>query len=417
MRVWRAGPRFYAAPAGQVRVRRATDIVVLASCLIALAGLVAAQPPGPFERSLLAFLETFPDWLAPVWGFLTGLLVLWSVLMLVAPLVTRRPRITFEAVLAIAVALVVGLLAARSASGQWPGGEAALGLDNALQFPSVRLAAAAALITVVNAQVSRPFGSMGRWLVLLGTVGAVMNGRATITGAVAALLTGLAAGAAVRLALGTSAGRPSLDEIRAELEALGVGVHDLVSAERQTAGVYLVYGKDADGRRPRHQGLRPRRVRQPAPRPFVAGPLVSRCRIGGAREGASRRARGAVDALCAQRRRAGPGGRHGRRFGRRGHAHRPEDVRPAARRARCRGNRRRAAGPLLGGPRSARAGARRPSADQSLVDSHRARSGDARRSRRGRRRARAWTNASPTRRSSWPRRPPWPGSSAQCRQR
>ena len=59
-------------------------------------------------------LETFPDWLAPVWGFLTGLLVLWSVLMLVAPLVTRRPRITFEAVLAIALAILLGLLAARS---------------------------------------------------------------------------------------------------------------------------------------------------------------------------------------------------------------------------------------------------------------------------------------------------------------
>jgi uncharacterized membrane protein YbhN (UPF0104 family) len=247
MRALREGPRFYAAPAGQVRVRRATDIVVLTSCLIALAGLVAAQPPGPFEQSLLAFLETFPDWLAPVWGFLTGLLVLWSVLMLVAPLVTRRPRIAFEAVLAIALAILVGLLAARIATGTWPGGEATWGLENALQFPSVRLAAATALIVVVNAHVSRPFGSTGRWLLLFGTVGAVMNGRATVTGAVAALLTGLAAGAAVRLALGTSAGRPSLDEIRAELEALGVEVHDLVSAERQTAGVYLVYGKDAEG--------------------------------------------------------------------------------------------------------------------------------------------------------------------------
>ena len=387
-RVWQAGRPLYAAPAGQVRVRRATDIVVLASCLIALAGLVAAQPPGPFEQSLLALLETFPDWLAPVWGFLTGLLVLWSAVMLVAPLLTRRTRITFEAVLAIALAILIGLLAARAAGGHWPGGEAASGLENALQFPSVRLAAAAALIAVVNAHVSQPFGSTGRWLLLLGTVGAVMNGRATITGAVAAILTGVAAGAAVRLALGTSAGRPSLDEIRGELEALGVGVHDLVSAERQTAGVYLVYGKDAEGgdlaikaygRDAYDNQLLARSWRalwyrdagssglgraRPAEREALltlfarsAGAPVSEVVTAGVTAGG--------DTLIVLRM-----------------SGRPLDALAGG------GNRRRAPGPLLGCPRPARAGARGPSPHRSLVDSHRARSGHPRRSRRGRRRTR-----------------------------
>jgi len=47
---------FYAAPPGQPRVRRATDVLGLAASLLALAGVVAAQPPSALERSFLRFL-------------------------------------------------------------------------------------------------------------------------------------------------------------------------------------------------------------------------------------------------------------------------------------------------------------------------------------------------------------------------
>lgn len=241
------GRRFYAAPPGQVRVRRATDIVGLGAFALALAGIVAAQPAGPLELSLLNFLETFPDWLRPVWAFLIALLVLWTGIMLVAPLVSRRPRITLEAVLAVVLAIVVGLVAARIATGSWAGSEAASGLDDTLSFPSVRLAIAAAVIGVMNGHVSQPIASTGRWLLALGTGGAVLYERATFSGAVAALLTGLIAAAAVRLALGSSAGRPSLEDIAAGLEALDEPAHDLQEADRQVAGVLLVYAKDSDG--------------------------------------------------------------------------------------------------------------------------------------------------------------------------
>ena len=178
--------------------------------------------------------------------------------MLVAPLVSRRPRITLEAVLAVVLAIVVGLVAARIATGSWAGSEAASGLDDTLSFPSVRLAIAAAVIGVVNGHVSQPIASTGRWLLALGTGGAVLYERATISGAVAALLTGLIAAAAVRLALGSSAGRPSLEDIAAGLEALDEPAHDLQEADRQVAGVLLVYAKDSRRRRSRDQGLRSR---------------------------------------------------------------------------------------------------------------------------------------------------------------
>jgi uncharacterized membrane protein YbhN (UPF0104 family) len=231
-----------------MRVRRATDVVALAACLLALAGIVLTQPPGAFERALLRFIEAFPPWLHPVWAFLIGLLALWSALMLVAPLVTRRPRIALMAVVAVALAMILGLLAARATTGNWPGVESASGFRDSLRFPAARVAIAAAVISVVNAHVSRPFASSGRRLLALGAAAAVMDARTTIGGTVAAILAGLAGGAAVRLALGTSAGRPSIEGIAAGLRLLGVEARDLHESDRQVAGVYLVSGRDEDGR-------------------------------------------------------------------------------------------------------------------------------------------------------------------------
>ena len=103
-------------------MRRATDVAGLVAALLALAGVVAAQPPGSLERSFLRFLQAFPAWLDPVWSCLIGLLAVWTVLLLIVPLASRRPRIAAEAAFAVALAGLLGLLAARIATGDWPGG-------------------------------------------------------------------------------------------------------------------------------------------------------------------------------------------------------------------------------------------------------------------------------------------------------
>ncbi len=54
------GRRFYAAPRGQARVRRATDVIALAASLLVLVGIVAAQPPKPLEVALLALRARLP---------------------------------------------------------------------------------------------------------------------------------------------------------------------------------------------------------------------------------------------------------------------------------------------------------------------------------------------------------------------
>ncbi len=74
-----------------------------------------------------------------------------------------------------------------------------------------------------------------------------MLGAASPLGAIAGLLLATAAAAAVHLAFGSSAGRPGLDVVAAALRQLGVDAADLVVAERQQAGLFLVSGRAADG--------------------------------------------------------------------------------------------------------------------------------------------------------------------------
>jgi uncharacterized membrane protein YbhN (UPF0104 family) len=242
-----ATKQFYAAPPNQSRVRRATDVVGLVVSLLALAGVVAAQPPGSFQIALLRFLESLPTWLYPIWGFLIGLLALWGAAMLLVPLITRRPRITVEALLAVVLAAALGLVSARVGNGSWPGGSESAGLSNHLHFPTVRLGLAAAIVAVVNGQIARPLGTTGRWVLGLGAIAVVMDGRTTIGGAAAAILIGMAAGSIVRLALGTSAGRPTLGAISRALGRLGVEATDLRAADRQVAGVFLIHARRPDG--------------------------------------------------------------------------------------------------------------------------------------------------------------------------
>lgn len=244
-----AGRRFYASPPGQQRVRRATDVLALAASLLGAAGLIAAQPPGPFEHALVRFLASVPDWLTPVWSFLVGIVVLWSLAMIVAPLVSRRPRITLEALLAMALAIVLGLLAARLATGDWPGFDTATGLSEHRGFPAVRLALAAAVIAVANAHLAHQARITGRWILALGAASAAVDGSTGVSGTAVAILIGLAAGAAMRLALGTSAGRPTIDEVPAALSDFGIDAGQLEPARRQSSGVFLAHGTDAVGER------------------------------------------------------------------------------------------------------------------------------------------------------------------------
>ncbi len=242
--------RVFAAPAGQPRARRATDLVLLAFALAGLAVAIAAYPPSSFELSLERLLASVPSWLDPVWEALADLLWVWALALVLFALARRRLVVVGQAVASVAVAVLLGLAAARLALGGWPDVTAAvLGGDRGPRFPNVRVAEAAAVMVTVAPHLVRPLRVVDRWVLLLGATGAMIVGGATPFGTVAAVLTGAAAAAIVRLAWGTSVGRPGLGDVAAGLAHLGVDARGLDDAERQVKGVYHVRAVDASGAR------------------------------------------------------------------------------------------------------------------------------------------------------------------------
>jgi uncharacterized protein (TIRG00374 family) len=239
--------RFFAAPAGQPRARRGTDVVLLVSAVVGLLLAMAAYPPSSLERSLEAVLAGLPDWLDPVWGFLADLLWLWPLILVAIALLRRRLVVVAQAVAALVLGAIVAILACRIATGSWPElGDAVFGTSAAPRFPASRVAEATAVIVTLSPHLARPWRAVGRWLLIPGIVGACVVG--TPLGVFAATMIAVAAAALVRLASGTSLGRPGLDDVAAGLSQLGIRPLKLEEAERQVAGVFHVHGLDEQGR-------------------------------------------------------------------------------------------------------------------------------------------------------------------------
>ena len=243
------GTRAFAVPKGQPRSRRATDLVLLVPALLGVALAVVAYPPSGLESSLQALLASLPSWLEPVWGFLADTLWLWAGILMAIALARRRIFVVTQALAALALAVLIGFAAARLAIGSWPEVTAAVaGTTDGPPFPNVRVALASAVVMTVSPHLVRPLRILGRWILGLGAVGAAVISSATPMGTLTALLIAVAAAAAVRLAMGTSIGRPPLAYVAAGLTELGVSAHGLRAAERQVAGVFAVHATDDDGR-------------------------------------------------------------------------------------------------------------------------------------------------------------------------
>ncbi len=114
-------------------------------------------------------------------------------------------------------------------------------------FPELRLAFVVAVLVVAGPELIRPVRTVAHWLVLVAAVGTVALEAASPSRAAAGLALGLAAGAIVRLALGSAAGVPRIERVRDALAALGVQMQRLALAERQRVGAALFVGHDTDG--------------------------------------------------------------------------------------------------------------------------------------------------------------------------
>ena len=156
--------RFFAAPRGQPRARRGTDVVAArAGAASGSALAIAAYPPSALERSLEAFLAALPGWLDPVWGFLADLLWLWALVLVVVALVRRRFVVVGQALAALVLAALLRSRRAASRRGRGRSRQTRSSDCSArARFPAPRAAEATAVIVTVSPHLARPVRAFGR---------------------------------------------------------------------------------------------------------------------------------------------------------------------------------------------------------------------------------------------------------------
>ncbi len=245
----RRGLRLFASGGDQPRARRATDVILLAVSFVGiiLVGLVAVPEPG-ISNAVTRFLLAFPDALTGMWQLFADLPVLWAAIILVAAFARGRATVGRDMLLAIVVGIAMWLLLARVVTGDWPDFPRLFSdVQPPPVFPSARLGIPTALIITASPHLVRPARRFGYAVIVLGSFAAVALGASSTLGVLGGLLSAAGAAAIVHLILGSSAGRPSLDDVRFALADMKVDVTELGVADRQDAGHFAVAARGTDG--------------------------------------------------------------------------------------------------------------------------------------------------------------------------
>ncbi len=245
----RRGLRLWASAGNQPRARRATDVVLLTLSTfgIVLVALVAVPEPG-FSRAVTTFLTSLPSALSGMWQILGDLPTLWALVVLVAAFARGRAKVGRDMILAIFVGIVLWLVLGRVVTGGWPEISGLVGdIAPPALFPPARLGVPTALLITASPHLVRPARRFGYVVIALGSIATVALGASSSMGVTASLLSAGAAAAIVHLAVGSSAGRPSLDDVRFALADMKIDITALGVADRQDAGNFAVAAQAADG--------------------------------------------------------------------------------------------------------------------------------------------------------------------------
>lgn len=233
------------------RLRSAADATRL---LAAAAGLVAlgaaAVPTAAFERALARFATSMPPLLDGLWRVVPDVVAVSAVAAIVAAVLARRLTLVVDVVVALGAAVAVTSVASRAVTGEWPAATSFLRVVGELpEFPAARLAMAATVLITALPHLVAPLRRL-TWAGLgVAAWSLLAAGAALPAGAIAAVLVGVAGAAIAHLALGATHARPSLADVAADLDALGVDAADLRAAERQSTGRFVVDATGRDGRR------------------------------------------------------------------------------------------------------------------------------------------------------------------------
>ncbi|HET8526448.1 MAG TPA: hypothetical protein VFM81_07395, partial [Actinomycetota bacterium] len=239
--------RFFSSAADASRARRPTDVLLFVLSVVGL-GLVSLFAPDrtAIDATTSKLVKDLPGLFGWFWEIAHDLLILWPLVLLIASVVARRRLFLLrDQILGGAFALGVVTLIAGGWSALVDG---LTGSDPPPVYPAVRVAIATALIVTTSPHLGRPVRRLGRWVIALGALGGIALGIALPLGVVAGFAIGIGSAALVHLVFGSPGGLPSLDQVRAALEELGLTVSNLREAALQPRGVALLRAEDAGGR-------------------------------------------------------------------------------------------------------------------------------------------------------------------------
>ena len=245
----RRGLRLFSSSGDQPRARRATDVVLLTISFVGIVfvGLITVPEPG-FSRAITSFFAALPTAMDGMWQIFGDLPALWALVVLVVAFARGRAKVGRDMVFAIAVGVVLWLLLGRVVTGAWPEMRALIGdVAPPAVFPPARLGVPAALLITASPHLVRPARRFGYVVIVLGSIATVALGASSSLGVAASLLSAAGAAAIVHLAVGSSAGRPSLDDVRFALADMKIDITELGVADRQDAGNFAVAARAADG--------------------------------------------------------------------------------------------------------------------------------------------------------------------------
>jgi undecaprenyl-diphosphatase len=233
------------------RQRRATDWnrLVVSGIVVTLAALRVRHPTA-FERQLFTLINTLPGGLRGLFTRVYQLANLWANgLILVPALFARRWRLARDMLLAALLALVVArILGATIQEGLVRGLNVAVRLGKGPTFPFLRLSVATAVVAAAAPYLTRPLRWLGRATLAVVAPAAMYLGLAYPNDVVAALALGWGVAAAIHLAFGSPAGRPTVPQVEASLEELGVPAEGVALESRQPQGATRLAADGPGGR-------------------------------------------------------------------------------------------------------------------------------------------------------------------------
>jgi uncharacterized membrane protein YbhN (UPF0104 family)/tRNA A-37 threonylcarbamoyl transferase component Bud32 len=223
--------------------------LVTASLLVTLSALHVGDESAT-EQAVTRWFDSLPAGLHGLFEALSRLGSLWVVLLVTAAaLVARRWRLAAVLAASGATAWFVGRLGGFLVAGHDLPDALRDVFDPArhLSYPTVPLAVTTAIVLAAAPFLTRPVRRVGELVVFLTAVGSLYRSTGDVNAVFAGLVLGWGVAALMHLVFGSPAGRPTLSQVEAALEELGVEATDVRMAPFQTRGYTHVLAERGDG--------------------------------------------------------------------------------------------------------------------------------------------------------------------------